>query len=372
MVAPPIPEAKKRERARLSDLFERLSARQPLRTTDASTLDFSRNNNQTTAPPEELSSVLRNLSVIRKYDVSQARHSRTRRNTVASPWEISGVSSKDAAPSQKNDQDNRALHDFPLVEGAKYPFTFKYMIHKLYKQDDWLRTVKEVLEKSKKNFKPLAESDMTQNPSACIDPHGNRMKFTEGPPHYVEKRTTTSGVTKRKAVRRMSLADRYRTKPPYRLNSSHFLPVDVEESPAESGRTLKKRCVGIRKSISGNPEDERNSSIDIREPNKGGTIVFASTISSTECPGEEIYLHFPSPQASPSVSCFSDEGNGTASPGSPLFPITPTSPISPYAMGFVAGLKRRVSVNHPVVVLNAPPTGQLTERNCRRDFQTRI
>ena len=210
MVAPPIPEAKKRERAQLSNLFERLSTR---RKAEAPTLDFSKNNNQTPPPrPEELSGVLRDLSVMRNDS-----HSRTRRNTVASPRENPRISSRATTSLQEKDEDDRSLDNFPLVEGEKYPFTFKHMIYKLYNQDDWIRTLKDVLEKSKKNFKPLAESGMMQNPPACIDPHGNRVKFVDGPPHRVERRTNASGTTKRKAVRRMSLADKYRTKPSYQL-----------------------------------------------------------------------------------------------------------------------------------------------------------
>lgn len=98
----------------------------------------------------------------------------------------------------------------------------------------------------------------------------------------------------------------------------------------------------------------------------GATFVFASTTSLTERPGKEIYLHFPSPQVSPSGSCFSDAGQDITAPHSPVSPITPTSSIPLYTMGCAAGLKRRVGMNHQVVMLKAVPPSRLTERNLDR------
>lgn len=54
------------------------------------------------------------------------------------------------AADSDEDEDEESLAKFPL--GKKYPFTFKLMVHKLYRVD-------EMLEKSKMEFKPLAEQD---------------------------------------------------------------------------------------------------------------------------------------------------------------------------------------------------------------------
>ena len=159
------PDAKKQERARLSNLFERLSTRLPQSSKSSEVIDSS----QHQIPPraEEFSTVIRNLSAIRTSCGPEAGHPRTRRKTVA--FTSSSGSSGGVTSSQEGDE--RDFDEFQLAEEKKYTFTFKHMIHKLYKKDDWLRTVKEVLEKSKKDFKPLSEYDMKQNLSELIEPH---------------------------------------------------------------------------------------------------------------------------------------------------------------------------------------------------------
>lgn len=284
--------------------------------------------------------MLRNLLVIRK---SEAGHPRTR---VASS---SSGSSGGVTSSQEND-DERDFEEFQLAEEKKYPFTFKHMIHKLYKKDDWLRTVKEVLEKSKKDFKPLAEYDMKQNPSESVDPHV--------PPNAKRGSATVGG----REPWKMNLTGRRASLEPFPPN---FSLIVINEPPAgrESLRALKKRCVGIRKSISGRPggDGEQDFSKETKKSGNRATFVFASTTSwtSTESPGTEIYLHFPSPQVSPSDSSFSDAGQDITAPHSPVPPIISTSPSSLCT----AGLKRRVGMNHQRVMLKAAPPNRLTERN---------
>jgi hypothetical protein len=103
------------------------------------------------------------------------------------------------------------LGEFQLAEEKKYPFTFKHMIHKLYKEDDWLRTVKEVLEKSKQDFKPLGECALKQNPSEWFDPHGSGAKFKGVPPVRVGRRA--SGIMPERGLWRMTLAARNGAEP---------------------------------------------------------------------------------------------------------------------------------------------------------------
>lgn len=202
-----ISETKNRERARLSNLFERLSTRLSQSNVYSEVTTNIRGGKKQTPPvPEELSTVLRNLSVIRTPCGSEARHPRTRRKTVA--FTSSSSTSNGVTSLQEND-DEHGFDEFRLAEEKKYPFTFKHMIHKLYKKDDWLRTVKEVLEKSKKDFKPLAECTLKQNPSEWIDPN---IKLKDMTHRRAEKRA--SRTLNGRELRRTSLTCRHGEKPP--------------------------------------------------------------------------------------------------------------------------------------------------------------
>ncbi len=83
------------------------------------------------AVPKDLEPIVRNLASL--VDTHPQVQGRSRRNTVV------GSEGK-----------------FPL--GARYPFTFKMMLHKLYELDDWGKKVKDVLERSQNDFKSLSET----------------------------------------------------------------------------------------------------------------------------------------------------------------------------------------------------------------------
>jgi hypothetical protein len=278
----------------------------------------------------------------------------------------------DATCLRENDDDEEGRVDkFPLAEEKKYAFTFKHMIHKLYKEDDWLRTVKEVLEKSKKDFKPLADCGLNQNPSRCVDSQGGGGWFRDVPPTRVGRRA--SGTVKGRGLRRLSLKARHGANTSLMklslLLTARSKDVDEPQADDEPVRALKKRCVGIiRKSTSGNPSRCDGTQDETRKSGREGSFVFASSISSAEGSGQEIYLHFPSPQVSPSESCFSSVEQDTTAPHSPISPISPspTSSTTLYTTDCAAGMKRRVGVNRQVVVLNAVPPGRLTEKNVNR------
>ena len=54
-----------------------------------------------------------------------------------------------------SNEDRELLARFPL--GKTYQFMFKLMVHKLYQVNEWVKTVKEMFEKLKMEFKPLAK-----------------------------------------------------------------------------------------------------------------------------------------------------------------------------------------------------------------------
>ena len=60
-------------------------------------------------------------------------------------------------PDDNSNEDRELLARFPL--GKTYQFTFKLMVHQLYQVNEWAKTVKEMLEKSKMEFKPLLKQD---------------------------------------------------------------------------------------------------------------------------------------------------------------------------------------------------------------------
>lgn len=344
-------EAKARELARLSNLFNRLAAWQ---------LGGSApSNSDVQLPmPDEFTSVLQNLSSIvnNQTPVYTAAH-RPRRNTMAMlPCETSQDS------YSRGDVSNGLIspEPFPLMN-EEYPFTFKHMIHKLYKRDIWAQTVKEVLERSKKDFKPLADKD-SQKSHVWIDhdaQNTSRRKSAMMPPGLgTAKRTSL--LAKGNGTRRLSQAVRHDMRAPLSpispkdpFTSSHQAPTN-----GESIRALKKRCVGIRKSVSGIPSIYLDGDVKPEDSGKkGGSFVYASSVSSTEGPGEETYICFPpSSPISPSESSLSSSGYESfcyEHRSSPLIPSTPTSPRTDH---FSVGMKRRVGLDNQVVTLKNLPS----------------
>jgi hypothetical protein len=64
---------------------------------------------------------------------------------------------------------------FPL--GRLYLFTFKFMIHKLYELEEWAEKVKEIVEKSQSQFKPLGETEYVGRYAEGIKgSHGGKRK----------------------------------------------------------------------------------------------------------------------------------------------------------------------------------------------------
>jgi hypothetical protein len=343
-------EAKARELARLSNLFNRLAAWQ---------LGGSAPSNSGIhlPMPDEFTSVLQNLSSIvnNQTPMYPATH-RPRRNTMAI---LPCDTSHDSYSRDDVSNGPTSPEPFLLTNEEEYPFTFKHMIHKLYKKDVWAQTVKEVLERSKKDFKPLADKD-SQKPQVRIDhdtQNTSRRKSAMMPPGLGTAKRT-SFLAKGNGSRRLSQAVKHDVRAPLSpitpkdpFTSSHQAPTN-----GESIRALKKRCVGIRKSVSGIPNIYLGGNVKPEDSGKkGGSFVYASSVSSTEGPGEETYICFP-PSSPISPSEFSLSSSGYESFCYEHKSSIPSTPTSPRMDQFSVRLKRRVGLDNQVVTVKSLPS----------------
>ncbi|KIO03381.1 hypothetical protein M404DRAFT_955055 [Pisolithus tinctorius Marx 270] len=102
------------------------------------------------------------------------------------------------------------------------------MLHKLYDSDEWAAKVKNALEVSKSQFKPLAEK---------IE---NALREARGRERAMDRKM----VTRARSCATLATGGKSR---------GSVMPRERAKSIArnEGGRALKKRCVGRRKSVSG-------------------------------------------------------------------------------------------------------------------------
>lgn len=274
-------DSKTAEFARLFDLFERLASRK--------SRTLAMEDTQSPSVPADLAPVVNRLAGLvgnRKHE-GDARQKklggRARRNTVAAL----GVVSREPAAI---DEDEESLEKFPL--GKKYPFTFKMMLYKLYQLDDWAQKVKEVLEKSQIEYKPLAEKDEGEQ----IEGPTSGDLVQEGRVHF------KAGV----AGPRRPIRPRSHSVSVFGLGRDAGPIMTSPKSPnfrtaiEEDKRAVKKRCVGRRKSIGG------PLSSDVGRVGGVGGWIYDAAISSAESTGRRETSEFVAP-VYPSV------GNGMRS-----------------------------------------------------------
>ncbi|KAJ7252786.1 hypothetical protein B0H12DRAFT_611721 [Mycena haematopus] len=231
------------EFARLFHLFEMLANR---RSRMAATGSTSLDDTHAIPIPAELEPVFRSLAtVVPPRQPPPSSSGRPRRNTVA-------VLGRTTYPDSDNDNDDSASDEesvakFPL--GKAYTFTFKMMIHKLYQVEEWAQKVRDVLERSQLEYKPLAERHEVQKVDAAVvaplTPDGARVHFktevtiggkkTAMPLTHGRTRSHSNASLGRVAAPNVHT----RAAPPAAL------PI------ADDARAVKKRCIGRRKSLSG-------------------------------------------------------------------------------------------------------------------------
>ncbi|KAJ3512609.1 hypothetical protein NLJ89_g3423 [Agrocybe chaxingu] len=321
MPAMPTSDAKAAEFARLFNLFDSLASRRARTTT---TTNNDRDAPATTAErqnllplPDDFSHVLKNLSTIATAGVRKPRLEYTQRplrNTLAcisgsrhaSDVSAASASGESTISDTEGDVDEEFLAQFPLSDEEGYPFTFKHMVHKLYPKDDWARAVKEMLEKSKNEFKPLAEQ-LEAKAKGYEENENDEEKGAEE--NIVRFKVPTSpGAGRRGSVFGIGSASRAISPLPTRSPGSGLQP---------EVRALKKRCVGRRLSMSG-PLNAFGGTGTGTAPagTIGGGWVYAAAISSAEHPTAATFssCHLPHPRrprqriASISTARWEEEG----------------------------------------------------------------
>jgi len=282
-------DAKTAEFARLFYFLKRVATRGA----QSSDLDVPTDDLRSLPIPEELEPVIKRLSAIVGTTKAACKTlgSDPRRNIVVS----TNRSSSTLDPDDDSDEDEESLAKFPL--GRRYPFTFKLMVHKLYQVDEWAKMVKEMLEKSKMEFKPLAQRDAVvdedkaeeeQDEVASANTNKNTIHFKIG---------VSSGGGRRGSV----VGGRQRSQSVVVSGPKTVGPASpLLKSPGSGGQTefraLKKRCIGRRRSMSG---PINGGSVTGRI---GGSWVYDAAISSAEHPASTTFPAFPSaPPPSPTA-----------------------------------------------------------------------
>lgn len=269
--------SKTAEFARLFDFFDRLASRK--------VRNGSHNDDTTIAGMEDVRSVPADLAPVVKSlaalvgtrklqdDARQEKKktaARTLKNTIAS------LSHDMLDADDEYDEDEESLAKFPL--GKRYPFTFRMMLHKLYQMDDWAQKVKEVLEMSQIEYKPLAEQAVVEVKVEIAE------EKSEGRIHF--KPGVATGGSRRPAMRPRShsvaVVGKGRDYSDKGL-ASPVKPPKHKEPPHEEIRVVKKRCVGRRKSMSG-PISADTGRI-------GGVWIYDAAVSSVEFTGRDTIEH---------------------------------------------------------------------------------
>ncbi|KAH9479736.1 hypothetical protein JR316_0008331 [Psilocybe cubensis] len=319
-------EARKAEMARLFDLFEKLKSH---RARPTSTIDEDAPMEDIRPPSRPRSTLIQTTtteqdpaikklsSIVEKSSTS----TRPRRNTVASMIAHGGG---DVMPVDEShcDSDAESLSKFPLAERKRFPFTFKHMVHKLYDKDDWVKTIKETLEKSQNEFKPLAEqqqvphiSENDKKRSVEEEVEGGRDEKTKENVIRFEIATNPGTRTRGNSTgrqRSLSIATTGATKGYTPLSPGVRSPgfrAPVIKSPVPGIRSpgaeidpevrvVKKRCVGRRKSASGLANNEEASLKPDGSPRRAW--VYNAAVSASERPIATAFVACPpAPPSSP-------------------------------------------------------------------------
>lgn len=218
------------EFARLFDIFDRVATRRA-RAIAGNTPNDVISVDDIANVPAEFAPVLKRLSTVlsmraegdcgHRTSTTATAANKSRRNTVSG--------AVDAAISEAAAQETEDVESpsFPLVE--RYPFTFKLMLHKLYDLEEWADKVKNALEASKSQFKPLAEKI------------NNAVREATGK----ERVAVRKGVTRSRSHSTLGTGGTRS-----RISRERERMASMEQNG--DNRALKKRCVGRRKSVSGN------------------------------------------------------------------------------------------------------------------------
>lgn len=242
--------SKTAEFARLLDLFERCAAggsrSRSSKAKDEAQSDATPDDDANSIHiPAELESVFRSLATLvsARHPASDQSTGRRRRNTVAARPSATTISDDADHP----DSDEESVAKFPL--GKQFPFTFKLMLHKLYELDEWAEKVRDVLTKSKMEYKPLAEQKAiareVENWNGTVTPDGH-VRFDAGVAAVASK--ARRGNLPQGRPRSHTIAGSGGKAKPMVSGTVESIKPTVDRR--DDVRALKKRCVGRRKSFS--------------------------------------------------------------------------------------------------------------------------
>ncbi|KAF8629076.1 hypothetical protein AX15_003570 [Amanita polypyramis BW_CC] len=149
---------------------------------------------------------------------------------------------------------------FPV--GESYPFTFKMMLHKLYELEEWAKKVKDVLERSQEDYKPLCEVDWERKRASVDDSQLGHVQLRLGKQQGGRRRgySVPNGGLPIGHTRNDSTSD---NAPAEKVRRGSVILQAAPESPkvyegenigGNEARAIKKRCVGRDKLVTGNPQ----------------------------------------------------------------------------------------------------------------------
>ena len=167
--------------------------------------------------------------------------------TSARPWGSTVMGEGSAA-------DGASLGDSTndFMVGRWYPFTFKMMLHKLYELEEWGKKVKEVLERSRKDFKPLSEVKQEKKITSGGEVPQEQAQLKLKKPEFDVRGTAICGGAISCASSNSSLGN----VPSERIHNKSIAKQVILAPPTvdERARIVKKRCVGRDKIFTGNPD----------------------------------------------------------------------------------------------------------------------
>ncbi|KAG6832114.1 hypothetical protein H0H87_002627 [Tephrocybe sp. NHM501043] len=259
-------DRKTAEFARLFDFFERIALQKSSSRTDDNDISVD-----DIDLPTDLANKLVNLVGTHKHDADTPKKTGTRKrsHTIAS-------TTRTAHEVDSEDDSDESFAKFPLDK--KYAFTFKLMVHKLYQMQDWKQKVKDVLERSRIDYRPLAEAEANAA-KAEEKVEEEEQKKQDGRVHFTLGNIT--GGSRRPTVRPRAHSvlalgkckDAGTLSPILKSPKSPNMKTRAS-AQAEEVRAIKKRCVGRRKSM--------NGPLAVEAGRIGGGWVYDAAISSAE------------------------------------------------------------------------------------------
>jgi hypothetical protein len=277
-----IPNPKTEEFTRLFKLFERLAARRPRAeaTGDATITTpntIASDSDSETDIPAELAPVVHSLVGVvgsRRVVREAEKGGRVRSKTVVSSGTRTTLMGTEEVRMIDN-EDAESLKQF--TPGKDYTFTFRLMLHKLYQRDDWAQKVKEILQQSQQQFKPLAEANLDLPVR-----HQRNVSFANiGTKNSPKSLTDNSGQRPRRIpprLRRHSISSSSKARDSGPLSPTIKSPLRSPrmESVQGDGRATKKRCVGRSKSLE-LPVGNTNGRL-------GKTWIYDAEVAAVEAP----------------------------------------------------------------------------------------